>query len=93
MSGGYFEYNQYRIEDIARSIEELISSNNDESLNAWGEKAGKFYSQEIISRFIETVYLLRKSADMAQRIDWLVSGDDSPETFIRRWDNEIRITI
>ena len=37
MSGGHFNYNQYRIEDIARDIDELIYSNDDESLNEYGE--------------------------------------------------------
>lgn len=27
---------------------------------------------------------------MAQRVDWLVSGADGEESFMRLWDNEVR---
>jgi hypothetical protein len=36
MSGGHFKYQQYRLNDIASQIKELIESNDDESLNEWG---------------------------------------------------------
>jgi hypothetical protein len=89
MSGGHFEYNQYRISDIEMQIEELIKSNDDQSLNEWGDKRGREYSPEIIEKFKEAVIVLKKARNMAQRIDWLVSGDDGPESFLRRWKEEV----
>jgi hypothetical protein len=89
MSGGHFDYAQYRIEDIARGIEELIASNDDESLNEWGDRRGHGYSPETIEKFKLAVDTLRIAATMAQRIDWLVSGDDGEESFHRRWDEEL----
>jgi hypothetical protein len=89
MSGGHFDYMQYRIEDIARGIEELIASNDDESLNEWGDRRGHGYSPETIKKFKLAVDSLRIAATMAQRIDWLVSGDDGEESFHRRWDEEL----
>jgi hypothetical protein len=90
MSGGHFEYQQYRIEDIARGIEELIASNDDESLNEWGDRHGYGYSPETIEKFKLAVDSLRIAATMAQRIDWLVCGDDGEENFHRRWDEELK---
>jgi hypothetical protein len=92
MSGGHFDYQQYRIEDIAATIEELIASNDDKTLNEWGDCRGKGYDEEIIEKFKLTVYTLRKAATMAQRVDWLVSGDDGEESFHRRWDEELNVT-
>ncbi len=89
MSGGHFEYQQYRIEDIARGIEELIESNDDESLNEWGDRRGRGYSVETIEKFKIAVDTLRRAAIMAQRVDWLVSGDDGEDSFHRRWDKEL----
>jgi hypothetical protein len=89
MSGGHFDYAQYRIEDIARGIEELIESNDDESLNEWGDRRGRGYSVETIEKFKIAVDTLRKAAIMAQRVDWLVSGDDGEDSFHRRWDKEL----
>jgi hypothetical protein len=90
MSGGHFDYEQYRIEDIARGIEELIASNDDESLNEWGDRRGYGYNPETIEKFKLAVDSLRIAAIMAQRIDWLVCGDDGEENFHRRWDEELK---
>ena len=90
MSGGHFDYQQYRIEDIAVMIEEVIKSNDDKSLNEWGQQRGNGYSPEIIKKLREAAHTLRQSAEMAQRIDWLLSGDDGEDCFLRRWDKEVR---
>jgi hypothetical protein len=92
MSGGHFDYQQYRIEDIARSIEELIERNEDESLDEWGCRLGHGCRAETIEKFKLAVHTLRKAAIMAQRVDWLVSGDDGEDSFHRRWDEELNVT-
>lgn len=89
MSGGHFDYQQYRIEDIATEIDELISHNDDKTPNAWGETRGRFYQPATIARFGEAVVALRRASKMAQRIDWPVSGDDAEESFHERWEEEI----
>jgi hypothetical protein len=76
MSGGYFDYNQYRISEIADDVEQLILDNAD-------------YSEETIKEFREGLNALKKAAIYAQRIDWLVSGDDGEESFHRRLAEEI----
>lgn len=70
MSGGYFNYDQYRIDSIAESIETYIYDNNDDR-----------YTPETLDKFREAVVLLRKASVYAQRIDWLLSGDDAEEYF------------
>ena len=90
MSGGHFQYQQYRIEDIAVEIDEVIKSNNDESLDEWGQRRGNGYPPEIIEKFREATHTLRQAAEMAQRVDWLLSGDDGEDSFLSRWDKEVR---
>lgn len=90
MSGGKFDYQQYRIEDIAVEIDDVIESNDDESLDEWGGHRGKNYPPEIIEKFREAAHTLRQAAEMAQRVDWLLSGDDGETSFLRRWKNEVR---
>ena len=89
MSGGHFDYQQYRLHDIATMIDELIASNDDESLDEFGNRRGRGYGPEIIERFKLASYTLKRSGTMAQRIDWLVSGDDGEESFLRRWIEEV----
>ena len=88
--GGHFDYNQCRVREIAEDIQRLIATNADETLNEWGEKKGRQYPPEIIERFKEAAHTLEQAADMAQRVDYLVSGDDGNESFLTRWQKEVR---
>ena len=88
MSGGYFAYNQYRVEDIADEIHRVIENNDDDTLDSRGCQRGRGYSQETIARFREARAALMRAAAMVHRIDWLLSGDDSEESFHRRWNEE-----
>lgn len=91
MSGGRFEYQQYRIENIAVEIDEIIARNDDMIEDDCGELLhGGGYSPEIIEKFREAAHTLRQAAEMAQRVDWLVSGDDGDESFLKRWAEEVR---
>lgn len=86
MSGGHaFDYNQHRIMDIQDSIEELIASNK--TPDDFGESRG--YSNETLERFEEALYHLEVAYEFAQRIDWLVSGDDGEEEFHNRLETAL----
>ena len=89
MSGGYFDYKDHYINDIADKIQHLIDTNEDETLNVWEEQNGRFLKPEMIAKFQEAVLVLRIAAVTAHRIDWYISGDDGEETFFEQWDEEI----
>lgn len=89
MSGGHFDYQQYRIEEIAEEVEQLIRTNDDTSLDEFGQEIGLQYSAETITKFKEAYSLLKQASFMAQRIDWLVSGDDGEDSFHERWQDEL----
>lgn len=89
MSGGHFDYQQYRIGYIADEIEELIRDNDDESVNEWGDTVGRGYTAETIAEFQQAVELLRKAQIYAHRIDWLVSCDDGEDTFHTRLKEDL----
>jgi hypothetical protein len=89
MSGGHFDYQQYRLSDIADSIECVINANLDDAnvndVDEWVQS----YSKETIAEFKTAVDLLRRAQCYAQRIDWLVSGDDGENTFHERLKEDI----
>ena len=89
MSGGHFDYAQYRIEDIALSIDNLIKTNGSKELDSFGQEIGRNYPADIIKKFDETRKTLRLAAAMAQRVDWLVSDDDGEDCFRERWIDEV----
>jgi hypothetical protein len=74
---------------LQEALRNSLLSNDDESLNEWGDRRGHGYNPETIEKFKLAVDSLRIAATMAQRIDWLVSGDDGEESFHRRWDEEL----
>ena len=89
MSGGYFEYKQYEIEEIARSIRKVIAKNDSIEKDEFGYVVGKQYSVSTIEKLQETVDILERAATMTQRVDYLLEGDDDEESFHERWDEEL----
>jgi len=92
MSGGHFDYAQYRINDIVNDIEQIIANNNleiaedDKPKDDWGFDEHSYYEYppHIIEEFKNAVKYLKIAQVYAQRVDWLVSGDDGEESFISR---------
>lgn len=76
MSGGHFDYIQFRLSDEAETIERLIKHN---------DNAEYPYSENTMKKFKEAVSVLKKASVMLHRIDWLISGDDSEDAFHLRW--------
>jgi hypothetical protein len=89
MSGGHFQYKQWEIGNIADEVEQLILTNDSEELNQWGDRKGYHYSPETIEEFKKGLVLLRQAYVYAQRIDWLVSGDDGEDSFHNRLKFEL----
>lgn len=89
MSGGHFQYQQYKLHMIADEIEQLIVDNESEEVNEYGDKKGSFFSSETINEFQTALELLRVSYAYVQRIDWLVSGDNGEDSFHRRLKDEL----
>jgi hypothetical protein len=79
MSGGHFYYDQYKILHIADSIESFIYDDSD----------GPRYSPETIAEFKIAVEKLNEAFVYAQRIDWLLSGDDGEDTFHKRLKEDL----
>ena len=90
MSGGYFDYGQFQMGDIAAQIEEVIEANDSTEKDEYGDNISWHLSPKIVERFKEAEHTIRQAAEMVQRIDWLLSGDDGEDTFMTRWDAEVR---
>lgn len=105
MSGGAFDYQQYRIRDIANEIEKEIynSGRNKTESELREEKKYHYdptfvpepahyeYPEEVLNEFKKAYSLLRLAEIYAQRVDWLLSGDDGEETFIKRLADDIKV--
>ena len=106
MSGGAFDYNQYKIGYIADQIEQTIIKNGLEKTqeelkneswrdDSWYEKYPEDlfhykYPDEVIEKMKEAVKALKIAQEYAQRVDWLLSGDDGEESFLSRLEENLK---
>ena len=106
MSGGAFDYNQYKIGYIADEIDEIIVKNGLEKTpeelkqegwrdESWYEKYPEDlfhykYPDEVIEKKKEAVKALKIAQEYAQRVDWLLSGDDGEESFLSRLEENLK---
>ena len=89
MSGGYFDYEQYKIGQIADQVKHLILTNNSVELDKYGYNRNHSYSEETIAEFKKGLYYLQQAQIYAQRIDWLASDDDNEDSFRERLKQDI----
>ena len=106
MSGGHWDYLQYRFTDVAEDVKKLIEKNGKEKTerelyedswrdSEWYEKYpdDKFhykYSDEIIEKFKEGLKHIELAHIYMQRLDWLLSGDDGDESFMSRLEEDLK---
>lgn len=101
MSGGAFEYNQYKITDIADEIQRTLDEQGTKkNPNEWlggaeyyekypEELINHTYPKEIQEKFKDAIKALRIASIYAQRIDWFISGDDGEESFLKRLNEDL----
>lgn len=89
MSGGHFDYDQYRLGYISDSIKEVILNSNIQPEYWYGEWNGQVYNDKTIEEFKKAIAFLQIALCYAQRVDWLLSGDDGEDNFITRLEDEL----
>lgn len=90
MSGGHFNYKQHSLLDMADDIGGFILTNDSTEKNEWGDPIGRQYSPETIEEFERAMVILKMAYVYAQRIDWLLSGDDGEDSFHKRLQAQLK---
>ncbi len=104
MSGGHWEYLQYKLSDIYNELEEKIADQGKEipekeRLPFYDkeyyerypeEKYYTTYPKEVEKIFLDAIEIIKKAEIYMQRIDWYLSGDDGDESLISRLDEELK---
>ena len=74
MSGGFFDYNDMRLNDVCEKLRvEIARCRAGHEYHIWSEE----FLQELISAYNAT----RELAVKLHRIDWCISGDDSEDSY------------
>lgn len=102
MSGGYFDYAQSRIDDIADRIEDYLYGHETDDCELQDYITGNPNDDDEEAEYVLThrhtmpnrngyrFQTLRKAAIYAQRADYLLSGDDSEESFMARLISDLK---
>jgi hypothetical protein len=77
MSGGTFDYKQYDLGYIADVIKDRIDKNDNQ------------FKPETINAFETAITIMSVAEIYAQRIDWLLAGDDGEDTFHERLSEDL----
>ena len=84
MGGGYFEYQQYHLQDIVDKLREIkVKIEKDEEYYEFDRK------QELLQEISNGLYYLNLAGIYTQRLDWLFSGDDGEDSFFERLEEEL----
>jgi hypothetical protein len=105
MSGGRWDYIEYRFTDIVEDMKRLINRNGklktpeemkeeDWRGAEWYEKypEDKYhhkYPDKVIEKFKEGIEIIEKAQIYIQRFDYLLSGDDGEGSFLERLEEEL----
>lgn len=90
MSGGHFNYKQHSLLDMADDIGTAILYNDNPGKDQWGSEIARHYTPETIAEFEKAVKVLKTAYVYAQRIDWLLSGDDGEDSFHIRLQAQLK---
>ena len=79
------QFDEYYIEDnwLENEEKEYIINNKHTIPNYYG------YNEKTLEEFKKGLDILRKACIYAQRIDWLLSGDDGEESFHKRLKEDL----
>ena len=99
MSGGAFEYNQYRIRLIWEEIQEELDKQGQDKQVQFFEKEyyekypearfEEVYREDVQQIFKDGIEALKKAEIYAQRIDWFLSGDDGEDSLVSRLKSDL----
>ncbi len=95
MSGGKFEYKQYDIDRIADIIQfelniQKMPTAMAKKLFPEDQKPDPPHSEEVQEQMRNAIRALRVAAVYAQRVDWYLSGDDGPESFLKTLKSDLK---
>ncbi len=81
MSGGHFQYQQFRLNDLADEVDAYILRCTSDETDEYG------YKPTMSPEALDCLRLCRdtliKAGDMLHSVDWCICGDTCEETMIR----------
>lgn len=86
MSGGTFDYDQFKIVLIHETIESYINKQGKET--GYGGTYETF-EPEVLKRLEDAIKCLKMAYVYAQRVDYLLAGDYGQEIFLKSLESDL----
>lgn len=103
MSGGHWDYIQYRLTEVIENITDDIRNNGKKKdiksldfyerkwIEEYPEEAYHYkYPDEVIEKFKEARLCIAEAQEHIQRLDWLFSGDDGDDSYLERLESGLK---
>lgn len=78
MSGGCWNYVQYQVQEVIDDLEHTLEVNEE------------CFLEDVLAELEVAIKHIRVAKVYIQRVDWLLAGDDSEETFMERLSEELK---
>lgn len=86
MSGGTFDYVEFRLQEVQDKLQKVINGNDGSDPEVYANN----YKPETIKALQEIVQLVQIAQISIHRADYLIAGDDSEESFHKNLTEEIQ---
>ena len=85
MSGGKFNYNCFKVSELAEDIKHQIEINDEpENTEDWGAfNGGLHLGPEALEKVIAAQATIEYAGRLAREVEWLYSSDHGEESFLR----------
>jgi len=90
MSGGHFDYAQYRLNDISTALQTLIENNEGENVD-FDQSHHYNFDNETICNLKLLRKILMATEQMVHDADWMISGDTGPDSFNPKFNSIITL--
>ena len=93
MSGGTLETSPWMLRSLAEELENFVNNQwafrlKDREPDLNKEEYNYEFELRTLDKIAEAAKAIYKAAQMAERVDYLLSGDDSENTFHLRWEED-----
>lgn len=78
MSGGSFDYAYFKVFEFSDELQRLLHS---------PEEMGYIKSEEVKEKLLWIQIESKKMAAHMKDVEWLFSGDDGEDTFLKNWES------
>jgi hypothetical protein len=89
MSGGHWNYLQNRLTEVYQDLEEWVEKNGSHERDDWDDLKYESYNPDTVRALLLAAKLTRLVQAAITRADYLYCGDDSEESFLKKWEQEL----